>query len=63
MTEREIIKMVQKEESGPTDFSAVYWRKADPATLQACYDKGFLRWNGDKLVVTPLGKSSCGGLL
>lgn len=61
MTEREIIKMVQKEKSGPTDFSAVYWRKANPTTLQACYDKGFLRWVGDKLVVTPLGKRSCGG--
>lgn len=63
MTEREIVKMVQKEKSGHTDFSAGYWRKADPTTLQSCYDKGFLRWNGDKLVVTPLGKRSCGGAL
>jgi hypothetical protein len=60
MTERDIVRMVQKEKSEHTDFSAVYWRKADPATLQSCYDKGFLRWNDDKLVVTPLGRRSCG---
>jgi hypothetical protein len=62
MTERDIVRMVQKEEAGLTDFSASYWRKADPTTLQSCYDKGFLRWSGEKLVVTPLGKRACGGL-
>jgi hypothetical protein len=62
MTEQDIVRMVQKEKSDYTDFNATYWRKADPTTLQACYDKGFLRWDGDKLVVTPLGKRSCGGL-
>ncbi|KKM25579.1 hypothetical protein LCGC14_1593640 [marine sediment metagenome] len=61
MTEQEIVRMIQKEEAYHTDFNATYWDKVDSATLQSCYDKGFLRWNNDKLVVTPLGKRSCGG--
>jgi len=60
MTEREVVRIVA--EAGPiTNFDDPYWEDVDPVTLNACFDKGFLRWNAGKLVVTPLGRRSCGG--
>lgn len=62
MTELEAVKMVNGDLSPHTDFSDPYWLGVDPIVLQSCFDKGFIRWNGNgKLVVTPLGRRSCGG--
>ena len=63
MTEQEAVKMVAGDLSPHTNFSDPYWSKADPIVVQKCFDKGFIRWtaNQTKLVVTPLGRRSCGG--
>jgi hypothetical protein len=64
MTEREVVRMVWEREQFDryTDLGDDRWNEMDSIALQTCYDKGFLRWKDDKLVVTPLGKRSCGGL-
>lgn len=61
MTEREVVQIVAADTSPITDFSDEHWEDVDPATLESCYNKGFLRWDGEKLKVTPLGRRSCGG--
>ena len=62
MTEQEMVKKVDADLSPHTDFSSPYWLGSDSNVLESCFDKGFLRWNGNgKLVVTPLGRRSCGG--
>ena len=61
MMEREAVKMVQDDPSAITNFQSAYWEDVDPVVLDTCFDKGFLRWEGEKLIVTPLGKRSCGG--
>ena len=63
MTEREIVNVVRSDASPITDFNASHWNGIDPLVLNTCFDKGFLRWSFGKLVVTPLGKRSCGGPL
>lgn len=62
MTELEVMKVVLKREQLDeyTDLGNHRWDDVDSATLQSCFDKGFLRWLGDKLVITPLGRRSCG---
>jgi len=63
MTEQEAVRMVQGAPEGATDFRGSYWDDVDIVTLQSCFDKGFLCWdaNETQLIVTPLGKRSCGG--
>jgi len=63
VTELEVMKVVLKREQLDeyTDLGNCRWDDVDSITLQSCFDKGFLRWNVDKLVVTPLGRRSCGG--
>ncbi len=62
MTEQQVVKIVQADASLHTDFGDPYWAGIDPIVLQQCFDKGFICWNGrNKLIVTPLGKRSCGG--
>lgn len=58
MTEREIVKKIDGDKSSHTDFSD--WQDSDSEVLSSCFDKGFIRWNGGKLVVTDLGRRSCG---
>jgi hypothetical protein len=62
MTEQEAVKMVTGDLSPHTDFSDPYWVGVDPIVLQKCFDKGFITWAHNKLVVTPLGRRSCGGV-
>ncbi len=63
MTELEVVKIVWRREQLDeyTNLGNRRWDDVDSITLQSCYDKGFLKWNGDKLVVTALGRRSCGG--
>jgi len=61
MTEREAVKMVQDDPAAVTNFQSGYWEGVDPVVLDSCFDKGFICWEGEKLIVTPLGKRSCGG--
>jgi len=64
MTEQQVVQIVWKREhlDRYTDLGDDRWDDMDSITLQACYDKGFLKWSDEKLVVTPLGKRACGGL-
>ena len=61
MTEQEAVRMVQGAPEGATDLKDSYWREVDPTTLDKCFDKGFIRWVGARLDLTPLGRRSCGG--
>ncbi len=61
MTEQEAVRTVQLAPEGTTDFENSYWRGVDYITLNKCFDKGFIRWIGSRLDLTPLGRRSCGG--
>lgn len=61
MTELAVIKIVQNDLAPTTDLGSSYWKDVDLITLQLCFDKGFLRWSYNKLVMTPLGIRSFGG--
>ncbi len=61
MTEREAVRMAQRAPEGATNFDDPCWDGVNPAVLNTCFDKGFLRWFNDKLIITPLGRRSCGG--
>jgi len=60
MTEQEVVRMVQDAPPGPTDFGAPYWVSTDETVLQKCFGKGFIWWVAGRVIVTPLGKRSCG---
>jgi len=70
MTERDVLQIVFEEETlrtvfgdldSPTDFNSPRWEEVDSIVLQSCFDKGFLTWNQNKLVVTDLGRRTFGG--
>jgi len=62
MTEQDMVRKVQGDLSPHTDFNDPYWHSADSRVLESCFDKGFIRWDdNDKLIVTSLGRRSCGG--
>ena len=62
MTEQDMVRKVDGDLSPHTDFTDPYWVGADSSVLESCFNKGFIRWNGNgKLMVTPLGRRSCGG--
>lgn len=61
MTEQEIVHIVAAKAGAITNFDDSYWKDVDPRVLNSCFDKGFIRWASGKLVVTPLGRRSCGG--
>ncbi len=60
MTEQQIVHLVADKAGTITNFDEPYWKDIDPRILNVCFDKGFLRWAAGKLIVTPLGRSSCG---
>lgn len=64
MTELEVLKIVLEREKLDeyTDLGDDRWDGVDDRTLESCFDKGFLKWSGDKLIVTPLGKRTSGVL-
>ena len=61
MTEKEVVHIVACATEAITDFNNPHWAHVDSRTLNSCFDKGFIRWVGGKLSVTPLGRRSCGG--
>ncbi len=62
MTEQEMVRKVQDDLSPHTDFNDPYWHSEDSRILETCFGKGFIRWDDNgKLIVTPLGRRSCGG--
>jgi len=61
MTEGKAVRMVLNDPAEVTDFESLYWVGINLLTLQSCFDKGFIRWDGQKLIATPLGKRACGG--
>lgn len=62
MTEREVIQVVESDSALTTDFSDPHWEGIDPRVLESCFGKGFIRWVGEKLIITPLGRRSCTGV-
>jgi hypothetical protein len=62
MTEREVVIFVEERalQDTKTVFADGTWDTVDFRTLESCYQKGFLLWAGDKLVLSDLGKRSFG---